>query len=168
MTPEQTLRNHFQQRLKKMLPKGRYLLQPIETNTIGVPDFYLSWLVGIYPAQLWIETKTTEYVLDRFQLNWALLHARTGQPTMLLTAPGEYLHYARTPPNTANTAPHSPSSLYGLPYASAMLDYSTLGAYIKKEGPLMIPLLDILAYPDVWLGKLFPVAKEGEEISLLP
>lgn len=139
MTPEQRIRNQLTNELKKILPKGRYLLQPIETNTVGVPDFYLAY----NSKSLWIETKDLNYSLDKFQFTWQQNHARTGNSTVLLTAIQPHQQAQHHVPIPAAT-PHNSSSLYSVPYSSKILDYSTLGAYIRKERPLLAALYDVL------------------------
>jgi hypothetical protein len=152
MTPEQKIRAKLSLTCAKILPKGRFLLQPVETNTVGVPDFYLSYSLdqGKTNRSLWLETKTTEYVVDRFQYTWALRHATTGAQTFILShLPNRPRQTAIRSPTTGHhaTSPHaptppaqpqppsSPSGLYLLSFDSKMLDYSTLGRYITQESP---------------------------------
>lgn len=153
MTPEQKLRNKFTTTVKSILPKGRYLLQPVETNTVGVPDFYLAW----NSKSTWIETKTTDYVVDRFQYSWASRHSATGNTAYILTlipapvatrhatSPHPH-HLAHQPqhPSSSSGHPLSPSGLYLLEFKSEMLDYTSLGRYITKESPQMRALEDFL------------------------
>ena len=152
MTPEQVIRGQLKQVCTKILPKGRFLLQPIETNTVGVHDFYLTYSLdqGKTNHTVWLETKTTDYKVDRFQLNWSHLLANTGTASYVLThipTPTAY-HHATSP--QAPTLPRqplppsSPSGLYLLSFDGKMLDYSTLGGYISKEKPAMLALEDYL------------------------
>jgi hypothetical protein len=92
MTPEQKIRNKLISTVGHNLPKGRFLLQPIETNTVGVPDFYLVYLLfsdcGLITTKYrtcWIETKTLDYNVDKFQLTWALRHSAAGGETVICT-----------------------------------------------------------------------------------
>lgn len=143
MTPEQKLRTKFDTLLKKTLPKGRYLLQSIETNTVGVPDFYLAYY---NKPPCWIETKTTDYKIDRFQMNWAHTHLAAGQPTYILTHIPGHTTTRQQPPTIPPSLAHTPqtssasSGLYILLFDSKMLDSSTLGSYIRKEQPRMVAL----------------------------
>jgi len=92
MTPEQKLRNKLTSTIGHVLPKGSFLLQPVETNTVGVPDFYFSYslpsdcgLITIKHKTAWIETKTLDYEVDKFQMNWYHRHAAAGGRTVLCT-----------------------------------------------------------------------------------
>lgn len=146
MTPEDKLRLHLTNTLKCILPKGRYVLQPIETKQIGVPDFYFAY----NNKSLWIETKTTDYVVDCFQRNWAAAHQKAGGKTYVLTRIPTLPAYLRLPHPTIPNQWHTPtcssssSSLYLLPFDDKMLDHSTLGIYIKAERPSMTALEDFL------------------------
>jgi hypothetical protein len=99
MTPEQRLRSKLTSTIGHVLPKGSFLLQPVETNTVGVPDFYLAYVIGsqlyhktdrteayyLKSRSCWIETKTLDYNVDKFQMNWYHRHAATGGDTVLCT-----------------------------------------------------------------------------------
>ena len=92
MTPEQKLRNKLTSTIGHVLPKGSFLLQPVETNTVGVPDFYFSYslpsdcgLITVKHKSCWIETKTLDYEVDKFQMNWYHRHAAAGGRTVLCT-----------------------------------------------------------------------------------
>ena len=146
MTPEEKLRQRVTNTLKRILPKGRYVLQPIETKQVGVPDFYFCF----NSHTMWFETKTTDYVVNPFQYNWASTHAKACGKTHVLThipAPPAYL---RTPhptlPNQWHTpqCSHSSSGLYLLPFDAKMTDYSTLGRYINAERPRLRALEHLL------------------------
>ena len=152
MTPEQKLRLKFSNTLTKILPKGRFLLQAVETNTVGVPDFYLSYSLDQCKTNrtLWIETKTTDYVVDRFQYTWASRHTQTGGATYILThipTPTAYRHatspQAPTLPRQP-LPPSSPSGLYLLSFDGKMLDYPTLGKFIKQQRPQLRSLESFL------------------------
>jgi len=140
MTPEQKIRNQLTNELKSILPKGRYLLQSVETNTVGVPDFYLAY----NSRSLWIEVKDLTYQLDRFQLNWATTHARTGCSTILLTSIQAH-HAAQHNIPLPAQPPNNKSTLYSVPYSSNILEYSTLGRYIEKERPVLTGLSVVLS-----------------------
>lgn len=145
MTPEQQLRKSFERELIRLLPKGSYLLQPVETNTVGVPDFYLAYrrYGRGEPRSLWIETKTTDYKVDKFQVNWHITHNKTGNKTVILTA--IQAHQQPQPAqHRATPTPKPRASLYALTATSKMLDYPTLGRYIEKEQPRLVALEDLL------------------------
>lgn len=115
----QSLRSLF----TKHLHKGRWMLQRIETSTgVGIPDCYCSLLVNERHVDLWIETKTTEYVVSNEQLNWAATHWRAGGLTYLIT------RIKHTP----TTRPRTPTaSSMVLPYATP---YPTLLLLLKTHG----------------------------------
>jgi len=155
MTPEQKIRAKLVNELKRLLPKGRYLLQPIETNAVGVPDFYLAY----NSKSVWIETKDLNYGLDQFQYNWQQNHTRSGGVTLLITshvnppkptqtnppttAPQPHQQPQPHPPIPTHT-PHKSSALYSVPYSKEMLNYSTLGAYLNAKRPVLTGLNEIL------------------------
>ena len=161
MTPEQKIRQQLTNTLKRILPKGRYVLQPIETNQVGVPDFYFMF----NGHAMWFETKTVDYRLDPYQYNWASTHAKAGGRCFVVTrlpptktSPQPPTKPALGQPTTAHqqpqphpptpthphTKPSTPTGLHLLPFDAKMLDYSTLGAYIKKERPSLSALEDLL------------------------
>lgn len=200
MTPEQQLRKQFERELIRLLPKGSYLLQPVETNAVGVPDYYLAYdasrlqqstkdIVRVngqpameqsskrsskQPRSLWIETKTTDYKVDKFQVNWHIRHTNLGCKTVILTlidqSKTNILTGAQIPPNNTQQTPSrtalqppqqaQPTQpipqaqpkpraipqpvLFALLATSKMLDYPTLGRYIEKEQPILVALEDLL------------------------
>ena len=146
MTPEQKVRQKLTNLIKRTLPKGRYVLQPIETNQVGVPDFYF-----IYNGQsMWFETKTTDYRADPYQCNWASTHQKAGGITYVIThipAPPAAHQQPHTPPPNQPPTPtysSSPSGLYALLFDSKMLDHSTLGRYINADRPQLRAMEDLL------------------------
>ena len=161
MTPEEKLRQRVTNTLKRILPKGRYVLQPIETKQVGVPDFYFCF----NSHTMWFETKTVDYVVDTYQYNWASTHAKAGgiafvlthlPPTKTTPQPPNQTHLGRPttthqqaqprPPTPTHhhTTGSSPTGLYLLPFDAKMTDYSTLGRYIKNEEPSMTALENLL------------------------
>jgi len=82
-TPEQNVHSALKSLFIRTLPKGRWILQRIETSTgTGIPDNYFSlkdW------GSMWIETKTLAYKVSNDQLNWASAHWRAGGLTYVCT-----------------------------------------------------------------------------------
>lgn len=109
----QSLRSLF----TKHLPKGRWMLQRIETSTgVGIPDCYCSLYIDGRHINLWIETKTTEYKVSNEQLNWAATHWRTGGLTYIVTR----IATSQTAPNlpikhTHTTAHNPPTTCSNIP-----------------------------------------------------
>lgn len=180
--PELLIYSALRSMFIRTLPKGKWLLQRIETSTgVGVPDLYCS-ARGI---SFWIETKTTEYVVSNEQLNWAHQHTLTGGLTYVVTrikhtpTPGK--QGVKHTPTTANKAPNASSSaptrtptyptlpelmrgspdgivsyyqltnapmkkgqetLIFLPFDDHMRDCSTLGSYLRKFNPDVLPVSD--------------------------
>ena len=82
-TPEQNIHSALKSLFTRSLPKGRWMLQRIETSTgTGIPDNYFN-LNGW--GSMWIETKTVAYVVSNDQLNWAFGHKLTGGLTYIVT-----------------------------------------------------------------------------------
>lgn len=82
-TPEQKIFFQLKSAFTKSLPKGRWMLQRIETSTgTGIPDVYCSIANG---PQLWLETKTTEYKVSNEQLNWVSSAWLTDTPSFIVT-----------------------------------------------------------------------------------
>lgn len=111
-TPEQKVHSALKSLFVRSLPKGRWILQRIETSTgNGIPDNYFNlrnW------GSMWVETKTTEYNASIDQLNWASVHWLTGGLTYIVTR----IKCAQIPakqgikhtPTTASNGPFSPST----------------------------------------------------------
>lgn len=100
--PELLIYSALRSLLARSLPKGRWILQRIETSTgVGIPDCYCSLLVNEQHVDLWIETKTTEYVVSNEQLNWAATHWRAGGLTYIIS---RIKHAPTTRPRTPNAS----------------------------------------------------------------
>lgn len=173
--PELLIYSTLRSLLTRSLPKGRWILQRIETSTgTGIPDCYFSYLNN----QMWIETKTTEYVVSHEQLNWAYANTLAGGKTYLVT---RIKHTA----TTASNGPFSPSTtvrnsvpyptllellktpstqgiisydqltnstqkkgqetLVFLSFDDRMRECSTLGSYLRKFNPDVLPVETWLA-----------------------
>lgn len=66
--PEQKIYDKLARELSKLLPKGRWRMQRIETSTaVGVPDVYFRSGHRV----CWIETKDDAYVLSKEQYAWS-------------------------------------------------------------------------------------------------
>jgi hypothetical protein len=116
----QSLRSLF----TKHLPKGRWLLQRIETSTgTGIPDCYCSLLINERHLNLWIETKTTEYKVSNEQLNWAYQHTLSGGLTYIVTRINQAKTAAKNAPTTAHNPPNASSNLptHANPYPALLL-----------------------------------------------
>ena len=186
--PEQLIYASLRSLFTRTLPKGRWLLQRIETSTgTGIPDIYCS----VCGLSLWIETKTTEFEVSNEQLNWAHQHALTGGLTYIVTrvttgkipAKTTLKHTpttAHNPPNASSSIPthatlypqlpellevaktkqdlgivsydqltNSPmkkgqETLIFLTFEDRMRECSTLGSYLRKFNPDVLPI-------DTWL-----------------
>ena len=121
-TPEQKLHAKLKTQLNKFLPKGRWMLQRIETSTgSGVPDNYFSF----NGFTCWLETKTQEYKVTTEQLNWSHAHNLTNGKAWVVTEFNK--------------------EIVLLDYDDRMTDCSSLGVYIRRYKPLMISLEKWLA-----------------------
>jgi hypothetical protein len=143
MTPEQKIHAKLKSQLSKLLPKGRWMLQRIETSTgSGVPDCYFACQRGMpsnddqrgMPSNddqrgtshfnCWLETKTQEYKVTSEQINWSHAHALTGGKAWVVTECNKELRF--------------------LDYDDRMIDCSSLGVYIRRHSPSMLSLLQWL------------------------
>jgi hypothetical protein len=114
MTPEQKLHAKLKTQLTKFLPKGRWMLQRIETSTgSGVPDNYFSF----NGFTCWLETKTQEYEVTPEQINWSHAHDLTGGIAYVVTEVDK--------------------EIVLLDYDDRMTDCSSLGVYLRRYKPLM-------------------------------
>jgi hypothetical protein len=121
-TPEQKLHAKLKTQLNKSLPKGRWMLQRIETSTgSGVPDNYFSF-AGF---SCWLETKTQEYKVTTEQINWQHAHALTGGKAWVVTEFNKEIRF--------------------LDYDDRMSNCSSLGVYIRRHEPKMLTLRNWLA-----------------------
>lgn len=112
MTPEQRLYNRLSSWCKSNLPRGRYVLQRIETSTaVGIPDVYFC----TQGKSCWLETKTLDYQVDIYQSNWAWKHQLAGGVTWIVT--------------------EIDNELVGLKFEDTMVDYSSLGVYVNAFLP---------------------------------
>jgi hypothetical protein len=132
MTPEQKLHAKLKTQLTKFLPKGRWMLQRIETSTgSGVPDCYFSCQREISSNNeskghsCWLETKTQEYKVTPEQINWQHTHALTGGNAWVVTEFNK--------------------EIVLLNFDDRMSDCSSLGVYLRRYKPLMISLEKWLA-----------------------
>jgi len=114
MTPEQKLHAKLKSQLSKFLPKGRWMLQRIETSTgSGVPDNYFSFA----GQSCWLETKTQEYKVTTEQLNWSHAHNLTNGKAWVVTEYNKDLRF--------------------LDFDDRMSNCSSLGVYIRRHSPSM-------------------------------
>jgi len=121
-TPEQKLHARLKSKLATLLPKGRWMLQRIETSTgSGVPDNYFS--TNGYSC--WLETKTQDYKVTSEQLNWHHVHELTGGETFVITEVDK--------------------EIVVLDFDDRMTDCSSLGVYIRRYKPLFLNIVDWLA-----------------------
>lgn len=180
-TPEQKVHSALKSLLASRLPKGRWLLQRIETSTgTGIPDNYFSLLNW---GSMWIETKTVDYIVSHEQLNWAYQHALTGGLTYIVTRVSAAKTTIKHTPTTRPRAPSASSNipthtltypallnLYKMPaipvdngivsydqltntpqkksqetliflaFDDRMRECSTLGSYLRKFNPDVLPV----------------------------
>ena len=169
-TPEQKVHSALKSLLARSLPKGRWILQRIETSTgTGIPDCYCSLLVNEQHTDLWIETKTLEYKVSDQQLNWASAHWLTGGltyvctrikytpatrpalPAASSTMPAhanpypQLLELLKTPSTqgiTNSTNRKGQEQLVFLAFDDKMRSHSTLGVYLRRFNPEMLPVAD--------------------------
>lgn len=189
-TPEQNVHSALKSLFTRTLPKGRWMLQRIETSTgVGIPDNYFNLLNW---GSMWIETKTVAYKASNEQLNWATTHWRTGGLTYIATRVAGSKTTAKTTikhtHTTASNGPFSPSTtvrnsvpyptllelfktptipvdngivsydqlintpkqknretLVFLSFDDHMRECSTLGAYLRKFNPDVLPVETWLA-----------------------
>ena len=81
-SPEDKIYEKFKGALKRVLPKGRYHLQRIETSTgTGIPDVYFRY--GRHSC--WIETKTTGYAVSKEQYAFSCAEVMAGGICWVLT-----------------------------------------------------------------------------------
>ena len=172
-TPEQKVHSALKSLFTRSLPKGRWMLQRIETSTgTGIPDNYFS-LLNEQHVDLWIETKTVDYKVSNEQLNWATTHWRAGGLTYLVT---RIKHTPTTRPNRPNVSSNIPThtstypqllnginngrdcgiisydqltstpmkkgqeTLIFLTFDDRMRECSTLGSYLRKFNPDVLPV----------------------------
>lgn len=184
-TPEQKVHSALKSLFVRSLPKGRWILQRIETSTgNGIPDNYFNLLNW---GSMWIETKTTEYNASTDQLNWASVHWLTGGLTYIVTrikcaqipAKQGVKHTPTTRPRAptacSNPQPYvtpypqllelqngsptgivsydqlinstqkkSQETLIFLAFDDRMRECSTLGSYLRKFNPDVLPVSDWL------------------------
>jgi hypothetical protein len=120
-TPEQKLHAKLKTQLTNLLPKGRWMLQRIETSTgSGVPDCYFSFA----GQSCWLETKTKEYKVTPEQINWQHAHALTGGKAWVVTEFNKEIQF--------------------LNFDDRMTDCSSLGVYIRRHSPFMLNLVQWL------------------------
>jgi hypothetical protein len=135
MTPEQKLHAKLKTQLTNFLPKGRWMLQRIETSTgSGVPDCYFSYAhvdesyrlsnVVYKNYSCWLETKTKEYKVTPEQINWQHAHALTGGKAWVVTEFNKEIQF--------------------LNFDDRMTDCSSLGVYIRRHSPFMLNLVQWL------------------------
>jgi hypothetical protein len=121
-TPEQRLHNRLKRELIKVLPKGKFMLQRIETSTgSGVPDCYFSFA----GRSCWLETKTQVYKISFEQLNWNQVHKLTGGKAWVVTEVDKEIRF--------------------LEFDDRMSDCSNLGVYLRRYKPFMLNLIQWLA-----------------------
>ena len=180
-TPEQKVHSALKSLFVRTLPKGRWILQRIETSTgTGIPDIYFSFANN----QMWIETKTVDYKVSNEQLNWAATQWRANGQTWVIT---RIKHTPKTHPRTLTTCsntltyatpyPQLPElqngshtsivsydqlinsvdktsftnmkkgqeTLIFLSFDDRMRECSTLGSYLRKFNPDVLPVHDWLA-----------------------
>lgn len=130
MKPEQKIYQRLKRELTKLLPKGHFMLQRIETSTgSGVPDVYFSqrneptllltksnFDIHHFVSNFdhcWIETKTKEYKVSNEQLSWAHLHHLAGGITLICTEHNDRLLF--------------------LEFDDRMSDFPTLDSYLKAK-----------------------------------
>jgi hypothetical protein len=139
MTPEQKLFNDLKSVVTSILPKGRWMLQRIETSTAsGIPDIYFSAAVASSQDQsmvggsssqqsagsnftCWLETKTLDYKVTSQQVNWSAAHGKTHGKTYLITYAPDAPHAQpqRSTNKTHATVPANyPEWLQGRPISS--------------------------------------------------
>lgn len=175
-TPEQNVHSALKSLFTRTLPKGRWILQRIETSTgTGIPDCYFSFLNN----QIWIETKTVDYKVSNEQLNWAYANTLAGGKTYLVT---RIKHSPTTRPRTTTTCSNIPTqvtpyptllNMFKTPSTQGIISYdqltnstqkkgqetlvflsfddrmrecSTLGAYLRKFNPDVLPV-------EIWLAQ---------------
>lgn len=93
MRPEDKLITKFTSHIAQVLPKGSYLLQPIETWQTGVHDAFFCFSSrtraeahdALTSWATWLEFKTHDYNVSPEQLNWARALWRAGFPSYILT-----------------------------------------------------------------------------------
>jgi hypothetical protein len=130
----QSLRGMF----SKHFPKGRWILQRIETSTgVGIPDIYFSLLVNEQHMNMWIETKTVDYVVSNEQLNWAYQHTLTGGLTYIVTRINTAQIPAKSginnPATTAYSTPNLTSNILAHPTLYPQLHELCNGPYTQCE-----------------------------------
>jgi hypothetical protein len=134
-TPEQKLHAKLKRELTKLLPKGKWMLQRIETSTgSGVPDCYFSFS-GHSSSKIdekqsftcWLETKTRAYKVSKEQINWQHVHSLTGGKAWIVT--------------------EFNSDIVLLDFDDRMLDCSSLDVYIRRHEPKMLTLNSWLLLP---------------------
>jgi hypothetical protein len=109
-TPEQRIYTSLKKQLIGEHGAGRVFIQRVETSTgVGIPDVYV-----LCPSfHGWIETKTTAYKVSKEQYAWAMSYMDKGG------------HYA--------VVTMADDELVWLAMDVAMLDYASLGSYLKAK-----------------------------------
>lgn len=115
--PEQKIYDRLVRELTGKLPKGRWRVQRIETGTAtGVPDLYFRY----GDLACWLETKTLNYGVSKEQYAWAHREQLAGGRCWIVTVIGGELVF--------------------LDFDMRMMDYSTLGAYVRNVEHLELSL----------------------------
>ncbi len=186
-TPERNVHSALKSLFTRTLPKGRWMLQRIETSTgTGIPDCYFSFLNN----QMWIETKTVDYKVSHEQLNWAYANTLAGGKTWVITRIKHTPTTAHNGPTACSNVPTRTSTyptLLGLfktpaiPVDNGIISYdqltntpmkkdretlvflsfddrmrecSTLGAYLRKFNPDVLPV-------EVWLKHICTLTSDS-------
>ena len=119
-TPEQNVHSALKSLFTRTLPRGRWMLQRIETSTgTGIPDNYFSFQRTSSlkdGVSMWIETKTVAYKASNDQLNWASSHWLTGGLTYIVTrVAGSKTTAKQGIKHTPTTAHNSPTACSNAP-----------------------------------------------------